>query len=253
MGQRCAACDAPCVGGVVCDPCIGQLSLARASRQRCDCCATVFGAWRSKAYDNVDAGAQENQSINTDHGGLMHRAHLCGACISKPPAFDAAITLGDFNAPLSGLISQLKFGHRLSLSAWFAGQLDELIRLSHRQHQHRFDLIVPVPLHETRLRERGFNQSWEIVKRMQHPALKQHALQRLRDTPSQRSVTAAQRFANVRGAFAWCEPFAAPQGLHVLLVDDVVTTTATVQAASKALKQAGAARVTVACVARVSD
>jgi ComF family protein len=169
---------------------------------------------------------------------------VCGACISKPPAFDATVCVGAFAPPLSLLIAQFKFEERLMLAAWFA-QL-----LSLRLKDTTFDLIVPVPLFDARLSERGFNQAWEIVKQIDSSAEKANALTRLRDTPSQRSVSAAQRFANVRNAFAADDSV---RGKRVLLVDDVVTTTATVQSASKALKAAGASHVTVACIARVND
>jgi ComF family protein len=212
LGQRCAACQQPCEGPPVCMPCTAKVL---SSLPRCPSCATPQG-----------------------------KAALCGACISKPPAFDAAVCVGSFTDPLSQLVAQFKFAERLILATWFADCLEQRIKgLS-------FDLIVPVPLFDKRLTERGFNQAWEIIKCMQTSTPRAHALTRLRDTPSQRSVSAAQRFANVRNAFAANESV---RGLRVLLVDDVVTTTATAQAASKALKSAGAAHVTVACIARVTD
>ena len=215
-------CAAPCAVLPVCAACH---SAALQTKPRCPRCATPQGI----AY-----GA---------HYGSVHGT-VCGACISKPPAFDAAVCVGDFDAPLSELIWQLKFREKTVLAPYLAGLLSE------RLHGLGIGLIVPVPLFHTRLAERGFNQSWEIVKALKGTVPTAHALTRLRDTPSQRSVSAAQRFSNVRHAFA---ADASVRGLHVLLVDDVVTTTATVQACSQALKVAGAQRVTVACIARVSD
>jgi ComF family protein len=165
---------------------------------------------------------------------------LCGGCASKPPAFDATVCIASFADPLAGLVAQLKFEKRLVLAQWFASQLKM------RLNQQLFDAVVPVPLHPLRLQTRGFNQAACIATHL--PYVLQHALERLRDTPSQRSVTASQRLSNVKGAFAANKDLT---GQHLLLVDDVVTTTATVQAASLALKKAGAASVTVACVARV--
>lgn len=165
---------------------------------------------------------------------------LCGGCASKPPAFDATVCVGSFVAPLSGLVAQLKFEKRLVLAQWFASQL--AMRLGHQA----FDAVVPIPLHPLRLQARGFNQAASIAAHL--PYRLNHALDRLRDTPSQRSVSAAQRLSNVKGAFAANLDL---RGQHILLIDDVVTTTATAQAASLALKKAGAARVTVGCVARV--
>jgi ComF family protein len=212
LGQSCAACESPCAGSVVCLLCAAKVLT---TLPRCPCCATPQG-----------------------------KGALCGACISKPPAFDATVCVGAFAPPLSLLIAQFKFEERLMLAAWFAQLLD--IRLN----KAAFDLMVPIPLFDARLIERGFNQAWEIVKQIDSSAAKVNALTRLRDTPSQRSVSAAQRFANVRNAFAADD---CVRGKRVLLVDDVVTTTATVQSASKALKAAGATHVTVACIARVND
>lgn len=212
LGQRCAACETPCAGAVVCAACTKSVLT---HVPRCPCCATPQG-----------------------------KGALCGACISKPPAFDATACVGAFAPPLSLLIAQFKFEERLVLAPWFAHLLD--IRLKEVTH----DIIVPVPLFDARLVERGFNQAWEIVKQLDSCAAKVNALTRLRDTPSQRSVSAAQRFANVRNAFAADDSV---RGKRVLLVDDVVTTTATVQSACKALKAAGATHVTVACLARVND
>ncbi len=218
FGQCCAACDIPSAGSVVCQSCTDR---SISTSPRCPRCATTLGF-------------------------MPPIAQLCGACSRKPPSFDAAVCVGSFTDPLSSLIAQYKFASGLVLAPWFAAQLDA------RLQGLTFDLITAVPLFHTRMAERGFNQAWEITKHLQaNPtATKHHVLTRLRDTPSQRNVTAAQRFSNVRGAFAANTGL---DGLRVLLVDDVVTTTATVQAASAALKSAGAAHVTVACIARVSD
>jgi ComF family protein len=222
FGQRCAACESPCADAVVCPACT-ERSVSQSPR--CPRCATIMG-----------------------------HAHLCGACISRPPSFDAAVCVGSFTEPLSSLIAQYKFAGRLVLAPWFAAQIDDVLlkRRLNSSFDSSFDLITAVPLFDTRMAERGFNQAWEIAKLLRSNPLapKRALLTRLRDTPSQRSVNAAQRFSNVRGAFLADESV---RGLRVLLVDDVVTTTATVDAASKALKTAGAAHVTVACIARVSD
>lgn len=208
LGQACAACDTPCFEAPVCKACTLSLVVS----PRCPRCAVV-----------QRAGA------------------LCGACVTKPPAFDAALCVSSFSAPLAGLVAQLKFEKHLVLAPWFAAQLAPLLG------DQAFDAIIPVPLHPARLQERGFNQSASIAACLPFPLV--HALDRLRDTPSQRTVSASQRFANVKGAFAANTDLT---GLNVLLIDDVVTTSATVQAASLALKRAGAARVTVLCIARVS-
>lgn len=240
LGQCCAACKTPCTGQLVCQNCT-DLSVSTKQGEaylRCPRCAVRLGYGLRLGLEKGLEDGLEPSNLPSTHQSL------CGACITQAPAFDAARALGEFKPPLSDLIAHFKFGQRTVLARWFAVQLDILCV------DVVADVIVPVPLHPNRLQERGYNQAWQMVKAMQHPAAKRHALQRLRDTPSQRTVSAAQRFANVRGAFLADESV---HGLRVLLIDDVVTTTATVQAASKALKAAGAVHVTVACLARVSD
>jgi ComF family protein len=116
------------------------------------------------------------------------------------------------------------------------------------------DMLLPVPLAAARLRERGYNQAWEITRRLGRtlrcPA-EPHLLLRLRDTPHQLAFPLHRRAANVRGAFA-VEPtrLAEVRGRHIALVDDVMTTGATAEEIARALKQAGAAAVAVWVVAR---
>ena len=162
----------------------------------------------------------------------------------QPPPFDALLCLGDFDDTLATLVAQLKFNHRLMLAPWMAQQLLVLL------DKQSFDWVIPIPLHPARQTERGFNQAWEIARYLPYPAMPL-ALQRNRDTPSQRTVDAKARFANVKHAFS-VNPDSRMRlkGSRVLLVDDVVTTTATVAAASAALRKAGAAHITVLCVAR---
>ena len=114
------------------------------------------------------------------------------------------------------------------------------------------DVLVPVPLHEGRLRQRGFNQSEllarELGRRARRPVL-DGALTRVRETPSQTGLSPAERVANVRGAFAAAERL---DGQHVLLVDDVCTTGATLYACARTLKRAGAASVSAIVATRAT-
>ncbi len=120
-------------------------------------------------------------------------------------------------------------------------------------------LVIPVPLHRTKHRERGFNQARALAKSaidamaQSHPGwhltLAPAALMRLRSTESQAGLTPRQRRHNVRGAFKVSDP-SAVQGRNILLVDDILTTGATARAAAQSLKRAGAAAVYVATLAR---
>ncbi|WP_265922153.1 ComF family protein [Cupriavidus nantongensis] len=175
--------------------------------------------------------------------------HLhCPACGASPRAFDHAHTLGDYASPQDQLVLALKFGHALPLAAWLAARLAEGLPGAWAAARHAApDLIVPVPLSPQRLAARGFNQAWEIARPLARrlglradPVL----LQRQRDTGSQRALDLAARQVNLRGAFA---PTRATRldGLHVALVDDVMTSGATLHEAAAVLKARGAVRVSV--------
>lgn len=111
------------------------------------------------------------------------------------------------------------------------------------------DALVPVPLSAQRLRQRGFNQAAQLARLLAPQKCLLTALQRPQETPSQRGLTRAARLRNLRRAFTVPAP-ALVQGRHILLVDDVLTTGATLRGASQALLHAGAATVSVLAVAR---
>lgn len=163
----------------------------------------------------------------------------CGLCADDDP-LDATLTLGDYAAPFDKLVLRLKFGAQLPAAGWIAARLATVAR------DDRPDLLVPIPLSPSRLAERGFNQAWEIARPLaRHLGIRASAtwLSRHRDTPSQRTLDLAARMANLRQAFAISRE-AALEGLHIGLVDDVMTTGATLREAARVLKAHGAARVT---------
>lgn len=165
----------------------------------------------------------------------------CGACADDDPV-DATFALGDYVEPLDQLVLRLKFGARLPAAGWIARQL------AARLHARNVlpDLLVPVPLSPSRLAERGFNQAWEITRPLARQ-LRVHAsataLVRRRDTASQRTLDLSARLTNLHHAFA-VDDHARLDGLHVGLVDDVMTTGATLREAARVLKGRGAVRVT---------
>jgi ComF family protein len=181
---------------------------------------------------------------------------LCGHCSTHPPHFDAACAAVDYDFPWDGLIQQFKFHAALDLSAVLAGLLTHALREARSAPTPlpAATLIVPVPLSAPRLRERGYNQAWELARRvaqaLRTPADAQLLL-RTKDTAHQLSLPPPERAANVRGAFA-VEPLrrAAIAGQHIAVVDDVMTTGATLAEAAHVLKQAGAASVQVWVLAR---
>jgi ComF family protein len=168
----------------------------------------------------------------------------CGRCLGRARPFAATYALGDYALPLEGMVAALKFGSRLDLGR----ALGEL--LATRVPRGIADAIVPVPLSDARLRERGFNQAEEIARPLAPAlgaALRLRLLLRTRETPPQHTLALRERSRNLRRAFS-----AAPaaRGLRVLLVDDVMTTGATLVEAAGALRRAGAAWVGNAVVAR---
>ncbi len=173
---------------------------------------------------------------------------LCGHCIKHPPPWSAAIAPLIYTDPVDHLLLGLKFAGQLPAGVLFAELMAEA--LARTQAEVRVDLVIPVPLHRSRLAERGYNQAWEIARQLArtlgHPA-DARILERTRATAAQAGLGAAARRRNVRDAFR-ARP--AVRGLRVALVDDVVTTGATVRAATLALRAAGAADVVVWAVAR---
>jgi ComF family protein len=176
---------------------------------------------------------------------------LCGECLATPRAFDRARAVLRYDGSSRGPILAFKHGDRTdaapAFARWLLPAVGDLLAEA--------DLIVPVPLHRWRLWRRRYNQAALLALRLRRLARKPVApdlLQRRRATPSQGRLSRAERLRNVTGAFA-VPPRrrAAVAGKRILLVDDVMTTGATVEACARALRKAGASHVDVACLARV--
>lgn len=182
---------------------------------------------------------------------LPGAAAVCGTCLRRPPPFERSIAALDYTPPWSGLVARFKFHDAIDLAPAFAGLLAQAVQGGGAGAA---TLLLPAPLAPTRLRERGYNQSWELARRLGR-ALRIEAdaalLLRVRDTPHQLDLPLAQRAANVRDAFA-VEPRRRDEiaGREIALVDDVMTTGETAAAMARALLQAGAARVQVWVLAR---
>jgi ComF family protein len=169
----------------------------------------------------------------------------CGACISAPPHFDASVAAFAYAYPVDALVQALKYGGQLALAGWFAQKLYQRIRDTRGA-----DLIVPLPLHPARLAERGFNQAAEIAKvlsRLSGIAMEAQLARRVRNTAAQTALPWRERAANMRRAFG-CERDLT--GLSIAVIDDVMTTGATLNEFARTLKKNGARRVENWVVAR---
>jgi ComF family protein len=182
-------------------------------------------------------------------GGLRRASvmrYRCGDCLATPPAFDATVALADYRPPLDALAVGLKFRARLGLAHEFARRLAWAAPDVFEAHEASGppDVVAPVPLSARRLVERGYNQAWEIAR----PCAKvlgvrsdATLVRRVIDTAPQSKLDLDSRRQNVGRAFEVSQPV---HGLHVAIVDDVMTTGATLDALARTLKAAGARRVT---------
>jgi ComF family protein len=165
----------------------------------------------------------------------------CGLCMAEPPYFDATIALADYRAPLDTLALELKFHARLAGADEFARQLHATFEDTNAPPP---DIVAPVPLSRKRLRTRGYNQAWSIGKPLAR-RLGAHAdatlIERTRDTAPQAKLDLDTRRHNVGDAFKVLRDV---RGKHVGVVDDVMTSGATLDALARTLKTAGARRVT---------
>lgn len=169
---------------------------------------------------------------------------LCAACLRNPPSFDTTLAACDYAPPLDRLVLALKFGRRLELAPLLGTLLAETA--GSLCHPDRPDLLVPVPLGARRLSGRGFNQALEIARPLARALdipLSARLLMRMRETGAQSLLHPDERRANVAGAFALRENTDL-RGLHIGVVDDVMTTGETLHAIAALLKRHGAARVT---------
>ena len=170
----------------------------------------------------------------------------CGACVTDPPAFTRTLAPFRYEDPVKHLIHALKFNRKL----YVARVLGELMAEYYARQDARPDIILPVPLHASRLRERGFNQALELARpvaaRLRIP-LNIHACTRTRGTAAQSDLPADQRAKNIKGAFELREPLKARR---VAIIDDVMTTGATSDELARTLVAGGAEDVQIWVCAR---
>ena len=207
MPQSCLLCGAHSQANPLCPPCTAELPAL--PERRCTICA-----------------------IPTPTGAI------CGDCLKTPPAFDASLAAWEYRWPIDRLVPAFKYGEQLTLGAALAQGLAHAIAGADRP-----DILLPMPLHPKRQRERGFNQSLELAKYLAKTLnlpLADQMVQRVKLTPPQASLPLEARHKAIKGAF---EVAGDVKDRHIALVDDVMTSGASLNELAKTLKRAGAARV----------
>ena len=206
--------------------------------------------WPSRTLDGVQEGVSGVcQTCLQQHAPSYPNAPK----FPVPQGLDECIAAVNYAAPWSALIARYKFAPEPGLARLLAGLLlrDERVR----SMLHQVDAVIPLPLAPERLEERGFNQALALAKHLckdaKRAAIDSSSLIRTRDTLPQRTLGREARQHNVANAFA-LQPstHAAFQGKHILLIDDVMTTGATLVAAAQPLRRAGAASVSAVVIAR---
>lgn len=183
-----------------------------------------------------------NRPINT----------TCGSCVTSPNDFYKIIAPFTYANPISHFITRLKFHGHLALAELLGQLLAQAIEKQGIKEQAMPDMIVPIPLHKTRYRERGYNQALEIAKPIARHfdlPLVTNLIRRVRLTSPQSELDAKTRQINIKNAFKVEKKL---QSRYVVLVDDVVTTGNTVNEVSRCLLESGVERIDVWAMARVS-
>lgn len=180
----------------------------------------------------------------------MNEAVLCDKCQNKAPVFSRLCALFSYDPPVNRLITGLKFNNQLAYGRILSELLMQAVETEWYKNTPLPEAIIPMPLHKSRLRTRGYNQAMELVrsfrKQNKIPVLHRECW-RERRTKQQSGLNAEQRRHNLKAAFqvSLPQPF-----VHVSIVDDVVTTASTVTALSMALKKAGVEQIDVWCICR---
>ena len=173
---------------------------------------------------------------------------VCGSCLNSPPEFDTTHALFTYNYPIDGLLQHYKYKETLHLAHTFSALM--VNKQSSNETHRKIDRIIPMPMHANRLKERGFNQALEIARLVsKHFQIKLDytSCQRTRYTPPQASLPLKERIKNIRGVFECQQNL---QDLRIAIMDDVMTTGASLNELAKTLKQAGAAHVECWVIAR---
>jgi ComF family protein len=183
---------------------------------------------------------------------LLAAGLTCGECLLEPPAFEQVVVPWQYGFPVDSLITRFKHNAKWPFGHLLADVLGQYLQHRFDEGLPRPDALLPVPLANKRLRQRGFNQAAMLARWLSESLdlpCEETVLRRVKDTDAQQSLDAKSRKRNLRNAFNLM-PDAQVKNRHLALVDDVLTTGATAQALARLLMNAGAARVDVYCLAR---
>ena len=180
--------------------------------------------------------------------GLTSSGMVCGRCLNSPPDFDATKAVFLYAYPIDAMMQRYKYGNNLNLGETFGEFLAEKMNIE--DGLKNIDLIIPMPLHAIRLKERGFNQALEIAKlvcKNHKDKLDYKSIERQTLTPPQASLPLKERVKNIKGAFKVNADLA---GKRIAIIDDVMTTGASLNELAITLKKAGAVHVECWVIAR---
>lgn len=195
------------------------------------------------------AGSAALHDLRNAHG--LFSPH-CGACLLSRPPLDLCLTATAYAWPWVELIARFKFREQ----AGWDRPLADLMQRAPRVNEvlDRADWVLPIPLSAQRLSERGYNQAWLLARQLSPAKADAKLLIRTRDTPTQRSLPRAKRLANLKGAFSLTPGRAAQlAGKRVVLVDDVMTSGASLHTAARVLRQAGVLHISALVLSRTES
>lgn len=247
--RRCARKELKGVASEYIDPVFRQLLQGISQRMPSQC--AVCHAWPAQPVCDacVATFAQPAPRCRTCSLIVPEGVAQCGACITQTPPLDECLAAVSYAYPWSNLIADFKFHQQPGWATSFA----RLLRATPwvEPALDRADLVIPMPLSRQRLQERGFNQALLLARALIPAKVATGLLLRVTDTPPQRTMPRSERLNNVRNAYA-LEPARAQQvrDRAVLLVDDVMTSGASLHAAAQVLRRAGATHISALVLAR---
>lgn len=214
----------------------------------------VCHCWPAKALCEpcIELFAQPFARCNTCALPVLPGMERCAECLRQPPVLDAALAAVSYSYPWSALVVAFKFHENTAWAKTFATLMRSAPWVEPALE--RADLVIPMPLSTQRLSQRGFNQTLLLADALCSAKVRAGLLLRIQDTPPQSSLPRRERLRSVQSAFA-VEPRSASvlTNKRVVLVDDVMTSGASLSAAATALRQAGASHITGLVFARTES